>query len=48
MTNTTLTKEEIEELYEARGAWEDSTDREKFLLCEAILDLMIEFKKKNK
>jgi len=48
MTNFSLTKEEIEELYEVRSAWDDLTVREKYLICEALLDLMIEFKRKNK
>lgn len=48
MINKALEKQEIEELYEMRSAWEETTDREKFLLCEALLDLMVQFKRKHK
>lgn len=48
MINESLKKEEIEELYEMRSAWENLTDREKYLFCEAVYDLMTQFKRKNK
>lgn len=43
-----LTKEEIEELYEIRSAWDDATEREKYILVEALYDLIIQYKRKKK
>lgn len=43
-----LTKEELTDLFEARGAWEDLTERERYIICEALYDLMTAWKRKNK
>jgi len=48
MINAPFSKEEIEELYEIRSNFNDATDREKYLLIEAIFDLMVQFKRKNR
>jgi hypothetical protein len=48
MNRFDLTTEELKELFEARSAWEDLTEKERYIICEALLDLMTAWSRKNK
>lgn len=48
MSTANFTKDELEELFQMRAAWDDLSNRERQIVMEALLDLLVQFKRQQK